>query len=139
MSSNAKPTIAVQLLDDLQPVEAYDFADSRFLFVQPEMGLFYTRVMARSTMPAHVHQTAHQFSFIVGGKGSVEIGDRRIEVEKGMCIRIPAGLSHSWHNPGDEMLEYVEAKIPARRDSNMIDFVKDRFPNIDDRQLAIDL
>ncbi|MHC4444424.1 MAG: cupin domain-containing protein [Planctomycetota bacterium] len=103
------------------------------------MALFYTRVMPHSTMPAHVHEDAHQFSFIVSGAGQVEMKERSIEVAKGMCIRIPAGVYHSWHNPNNEMLEYMEAKIPASGDSDMISFVKNRFSDIDNQRLGIDV
>jgi len=135
--SDENLSIAIQQVDDLQPAEAYDFADSRFLFVQPEMGMFYTRVMPNSTMPAHVHEDCHQFSFIVSGRGKVEIGDSHFEMSRGQCIRIPAGQTHSWHNPHPETLEYLEVKIPTGAGKDMVRFVKDRFPEIDDHLLAI--
>jgi len=139
MSPEAEPTTTVRDVADLPAVEDYDFADSRFLFVQAGSAIFYTRVLAKSTMPTHAHQECHQFSFIVAGSGYVEIEGRRIEVNKGMCIRIPAGQSHLWHNPNDVPLEYLEVKTPARGDYSMIKFVKDRYPDTDDNSLGINV
>jgi mannose-6-phosphate isomerase-like protein (cupin superfamily) len=90
-------------------------------------------------MPAHVHPDCHQFSFIVSGHGQVEANDVRIDVNRGICVRIPAGVSHAWHNPGDEPLEYVEVKIPATGETDMIRYVKDLFPRFDDHQLGINI
>ena len=137
MPSDEKLTTAVQCIDDLPMIEDYPTADSRFVFVQEEFALFYTLVKPHSTMNSHVHPKAHQFSFIVQGTGQVEMGDQRLDVKKGMCIRIPAGVYHSWYNPNDQMLDYLEVKIPSRGSPDMIRYCKDIFPNIDDRKLGI--
>lgn len=132
-------TIASRSIADLQPVEAYDFADSHFLFVQNEIGLFFTRVLPHSTMPAHAHPDCYQFSFIVSGRGRLEAGDCSVDVHEGLCIRIPPGVAHSWQNTGDEPLEYVEAKVPAGPDADMVSYVKGLFPDVDNHRLGIDV
>jgi mannose-6-phosphate isomerase-like protein (cupin superfamily) len=128
---------AVRDVEQLAPVEAYDFADARFLFVMAQAGIFYTRVMPRSTMPSHVHEGCHQFSFIVRGRGTIEIPNRRLDVRPGLCVQIPAGTPHAWHNPFDHMLEYLELKVPREGAPDMIEYLRRLFPQHDNQTLAI--
>ncbi|WP_240163738.1 cupin domain-containing protein [Spirosoma taeanense] len=55
----------------------------------------------------HSHATMEEVFFFMSGKGIYTVGDQQIPLEKGVFVRIPAGVSHRLEAVGDEPLEYV--------------------------------
>ena len=51
------------------------------------------------------------FFYILEGKGFVEIGDKKQEVEKDMLIDSPKGIPHLLGNSGEEVLRFLVVKI----------------------------
>lgn len=55
----------------------------------------------------HSHATMEEVFFFLKGKGIYTVGDQQISLEKGVFVRIPAGVLHRLEAVGDEPLEYV--------------------------------
>ncbi len=53
------------------------------------------------------------FFYILEGKGFVEIGDEKQEVEKDMLIDSPKGIPHLLGNSGEEVLRFLVVKLPG--------------------------
>ena len=51
------------------------------------------------------------FFYILEGKGFVEIGDEKQEVEKDMLIDSPKGIPHLLGNSGEEVLRFLVVKL----------------------------
>lgn len=131
--------IAVREADALSPVEQYDECDCRYLFVQPQLGMFLITVYAGREMSEHVHADFHQFIYVVEGRGLGVVGERSVNLRPGVGARVPAGVPHRWRNTGEGPLCYLELKIPARPDVDVEGQIEAAMPGIDRRRLAIDL
>jgi mannose-6-phosphate isomerase-like protein (cupin superfamily) len=60
----------------------------------------------------HSHDP-QQVYVIVAGRGRMQVGDEKREVEPGELVLIPSGVEHGIVNIGDERLTYVSAATPA--------------------------
>ncbi|MGM0509132.1 MAG: cupin domain-containing protein, partial [Fusobacteriota bacterium] len=49
--------------------------------------------------------------YVISGKGEVEIGDERKEVEEGSFIDSPANIPHAWYNPNNKPLSVLVIKL----------------------------
>lgn len=47
------------------------------------------------------------FFYVLEGKGIVEIGEEKKEVEKDVLINSPAGIPHCWYNKSAETLRFL--------------------------------
>ena len=56
------------------------------------------------------------FFYILEGKGFVEIGDEKQEVEKDMLIESPKGIPHLLGNSGDGVFRFLVVKLPKPKD-----------------------
>jgi quercetin dioxygenase-like cupin family protein len=52
------------------------------------------------------------FFYVLEGKGIVEIGDEKKEVEKDTFIDSPKGIMHCWYNESNEKLKFMVVKTP---------------------------
>ena len=60
------------------------------------------------------------FFYVLEGKGIVEIGDEKKEVEKDTLIESPAKIVHCWYNESNEVLRVLVVKIPRPTESTKI-------------------
>mgnify|MGYP006304169047 CR=1 FL=1 len=58
--------------------------------------------------------------FVLEGKGIVEIGDEKQEVEKDTLIDSPAKIPHCWYNESDEVLRVLVTKVPKPAESTKL-------------------
>ncbi len=131
-------TIAVRDANRLASVEAYDESDSRYLFVQPGLGVFVNRVFVGRTMETHRHPHYHQFIYVLEGRGEGAIGEQTVELRPGVAARIPADTPHAWSNTGDAPLTYLELKLPTHSEHDMRRHVELCMPGVDPQLLGID-
>ena len=132
-------TVAVRDAAALAAAEQYNEADSKYLFVQPQLGMFLNTVYVGQEMSEHVHDEYHQFVYVVEGRGRGHIAGEPVALRPGISIRVPAGVPHAWRNSGDGPLTYVELKVPAGPDANLQQYVEQSLPDVDRRLLGIDL
>jgi quercetin dioxygenase-like cupin family protein len=52
------------------------------------------------------------FFYVLEGKGIVEIGEEKKEVEKDTLIDSPAGIPHCWYNESAGTLRFLVVKVP---------------------------
>jgi len=56
------------------------------------------------------------FFYILEGRGIVEIGDEKQEVEKDMLIDSPKGIPHLLRNSGDGVFRFLVVKVPKQKE-----------------------
>ena len=52
------------------------------------------------------------FFYVLEGRGTVEIGDEKTEVEKDTLIKSPKNIPHCWYNTTDTTLRILVVKAP---------------------------
>jgi mannose-6-phosphate isomerase-like protein (cupin superfamily) len=60
------------------------------------------------------------FFYVLEGKGIVEIGDEKKEVDKDTIVHSPAKIMHCWYNESDKPLRIMVAKPPKPRESTIL-------------------
>lgn len=60
----------------------------------------------------HVHEDEEEIVYILSGRGAVDFGDHREEIEPGSATFIPAGIKHQIISTGDEPLKMVTVFSP---------------------------
>lgn len=60
------------------------------------------------------------FFFILEGKGVVEIGDEKEQVEKDMLIDSPKGIPHLLRNSGESLFRFLVVKIPKQKEPTKV-------------------
>ena len=60
------------------------------------------------------------FFYILEGKGIVEIGDEKREVEKDTLIDSPKGIPHLLRNVGEGVFRFLVVKVPKQKEPTRI-------------------
>ena len=60
------------------------------------------------------------FFYILEGKGIVEIGEEKQEVEKDTLIDSPKGIPHLLRNSGDCTFRFLVVKVPKQREPTKV-------------------
>lgn len=60
------------------------------------------------------------FFLVLEGKGIIEIGDEKEEVEKDTLIDSPAKIPHCWYNESDSDLRVLVVKVPRPEEGTKI-------------------
>jgi mannose-6-phosphate isomerase-like protein (cupin superfamily) len=60
------------------------------------------------------------FFYILEGKGYVEIGDEKQEVEKDMLIDSPKGIPHLLRNSGNSVFRFLVVKVPKQKEKTRV-------------------
>jgi len=50
--------------------------------------------------------------YVLEGKGTVEVGDEKLEVTKDTLIESPKDILHCWYNDSDAPLQFMVVKAP---------------------------
>jgi mannose-6-phosphate isomerase-like protein (cupin superfamily) len=58
--------------------------------------------------------------YVLEGRGVVEIGDERKEVEADTIIESPAKIPHRWLNEGKELLRILVVKTPRPKEQTKV-------------------
>jgi uncharacterized cupin superfamily protein len=63
----------------------------------------------RTAFPQHFHCANHEALFILGGRGTLRIGEERVPVAAGDYATLPPGPqgAHQWQNTGEGPLTYL--------------------------------
>jgi mannose-6-phosphate isomerase-like protein (cupin superfamily) len=73
--------------------------------------LRYLKAYRRAELPPHAETREFKdareqvFLYVMGGRGSIGTNDRTVELEEGMAVVVPAGLSYRLMNPASQPLE----------------------------------
>ncbi|MCF8231123.1 MAG: cupin domain-containing protein [Bacteroidales bacterium] len=60
------------------------------------------------------------FFYVLEGKGVVEIGDEKQEVDKDTLIDSPKKIPHCWYNESDDILRILVVKVPKPTESTKV-------------------
>jgi len=60
------------------------------------------------------------FFYVLEGRGIVEVGDEKKEVEKDSIVHSPAKIIHCWYNESDTPLRILVAKTPKPKESTIL-------------------
>ena len=63
--------------------------------------------------PVHRHPESEELVYVLSGSGTMTLGEATLAVEKGMALRIPAGVPHSFTVGGEEPMEIVQVYSPG--------------------------
>ena len=85
---------------DARPI--YSHVNAKVMILTLQSG----ESLKRHTTPVNV------FFYVLEGKGIVEVGDEKKEVEKDTIIHSPANVDHCWYNRSDSPLRILVAKTP---------------------------
>ncbi len=93
--------------------------DARMLYDSEHVQLVHILLKPRERLKRHITPVDVVF-FVLEGKGIVEIGDERQEVEAGTVIESPARIPHCWYNESDSVLRVLVVKAPRPKEQTKI-------------------
>ena len=93
---------------DARPIYAHENAQVVILTLKPGESL------RRHITPVDV------FFFVLEGKGVVEVGSEKREVEKDSIVHSPAKVVHCGYNESGEPLRIMVAKTPKPKESTIL-------------------
>ncbi|NPA15279.1 MAG: cupin domain-containing protein [Deferribacteres bacterium] len=85
--------------------------DARMLYDSEHAQIVHITLKPGERLKRHITPVDVVF-YVLEGKGIVEIGDEREEVEKDTLIESPAKIPHCWYNEGNETLRVLVIKMP---------------------------
>ena len=63
--------------------------------------------------PIHTHEKEDEYSFVLSGRLSAQVGDEIVEAGPGELLVKPRGIPHTFWNAGDEPVRFLELISPA--------------------------
>jgi quercetin dioxygenase-like cupin family protein len=60
------------------------------------------------------------FFYVLEGKGTVEVGNEKREIEKDSIVHSPAKIIHCWYNTSDKPLRVLVAKTPKPKEQTIL-------------------
>ena len=109
------------IIKDIHQVSAEAVPNSRGATIRILLGPgdampnFYTRLFTLEPggrIPAHRHDTIEHEQVMLAGSMVLTLDGREETVAKGQAVCIPAGVAHSYENPGDEPALFL-CMVPA--------------------------
>src|SRR4051794_38848530 len=63
--------------------------------------------------PMHAHENEDEYSYVLSGRLTAQIGDDVVEAGPGDLVVKPRGIQHAFWNSGDEPVRFLELISPA--------------------------
>jgi mannose-6-phosphate isomerase-like protein (cupin superfamily) len=63
--------------------------------------------------PPHVHDKLHDMFLVLEGTLTMRLGDEQLEVEPGTFVCVPPGVVHTFSNPSDAPVRFLNFNTPA--------------------------
>jgi mannose-6-phosphate isomerase-like protein (cupin superfamily) len=98
-------------IKDAQEVKTAHNVDVRKLYDKEEAQTIHIILKPGEALKRHITYT-NVFFYVLEGKGIVEIGDEKEEVEKDTLIESPEGIPHCWYNESERDLRILVVKAP---------------------------
>jgi mannose-6-phosphate isomerase-like protein (cupin superfamily) len=95
---------------------------TRRTLVGREMGATHTeltvaRIEGGGSVDRHLHSFEQSF-YILAGAPTLELGDRRLKLERGDFALAPIGVAHGWANETDAEARWLSVSTPQRHTSD---------------------
>lgn len=71
--------------------------------------------------PPHVHEKLHDMFYVIEGILTMRLGDEEQDVEAGTFVCVPPGVVHTFSNPGNAPVRFLNFNTPAGWESYMRD------------------
>ena len=97
-------TTAFQNVHSVEAKQIYDTENATVIHMSLQPG----QSLKKHVTPVDV------FFYILEGKGIVEIGDEKQEVQKDVLIESPKGIPHLLRNSGDSVFRFLVVKLPKQ-------------------------
>lgn len=85
--------------------------DARNLYNTPDAMITVITLKPGQSLKRHITPVDVAF-YVLSGKGVVEIGDEKQEVEADTLVESPKDIVHCWYNESDEPLRFMVVKAP---------------------------
>lgn len=74
--------------------------------------------------PAHHHERLIDMFYVLEGVLTVRLGEQTHELEAGSFVCVPAGVVHTFSNPSDRAVRFLNFNTPARWENYMRDLAQ---------------
>ncbi len=81
--------------------------------IPPGLSILEFVVEPGRLVPAHLHDTEDEFTYVIDGRIGVLIGEEEFTAEAGSWVRKPRGIVHTFWNPGPKRARTIEIITPA--------------------------
>jgi quercetin dioxygenase-like cupin family protein len=71
--------------------------------------------------PPHRHRRLHDVFYVLDGTLTMRLGDETHELERGSFVCVPPGVVHTFSNPRDTPVEFLNFNTPAGWENYMRD------------------
>ena len=89
-----------KLIKDNETYKVYD------LLTLKDLNLSLTELNPGKETAGHSHNEADEVYVFIGGKGRIEVEEKRIPVKEGDVVAIPGGKFHKVFNEGERVLSF---------------------------------
>jgi mannose-6-phosphate isomerase-like protein (cupin superfamily) len=63
--------------------------------------------------PLHTHEHLHDMFFVLEGTLQMRLGEETLEIQPGAFVCVPPGVPHTFSNPGDAPVRFLNFNTPA--------------------------
>jgi mannose-6-phosphate isomerase-like protein (cupin superfamily) len=78
-----------------------------------DVSALWVTLPPKASTGAHNHPEQAEFEYVASGKGTLESGQEKLEVEANMLVFNPPGLQHNVINTGNETIYLLRFHVPA--------------------------
>lgn len=96
-------------------------SDGWHLLASAGLSVIEERVPPGGAEVAHRHFRAEQFFYVLAGRATMELGERRLELGSGEGLAIPPGIVHRLRNEGREDLRFLVVSAPPSHGDRIFD------------------
>lgn len=93
--------------------------DARAIYAHENAQVVVLTLQAGESLRRHI-TPVDVFFYVLEGKGTVEIGEEKQEIEKDSIVHSPAKIIHCWYNTSDKPLRILVAKTPKPKESTIL-------------------
>ncbi len=78
--------------------------------------------------PPHYHERLHDMFYVLEGTLTVRLGGETVEAGAGTFVCVPPGVVHTFSNPGEEPVRFLNFNTPAGWEDYMRDLARSFAP-----------
>lgn len=93
--------------------------DARQLYNEESALVVHMTLKPGESLRRHITPT-DVFFYVLEGRGIVEVGDEKKEVDQDNLVESPSGIPHCWYNESDEDLRVLVVKAPRPTESTRL-------------------
>jgi len=101
----------IKKLSEMQIIKNAHNVDARNLYAKDSAVISLITLEPGQSLLPHVTPVDVAF-YVLEGRGTVEIGKEKAEVEKDTLIESPKDIVHCWYNESNAILKFLVIKAP---------------------------